>query len=180
MKRVAIPDNNTFLEVPIGGKICTYDDTSKEIIIIYRGNNNQNYEVVGNIISATEVALSRIKATTETGKGIGYGQLDNTYNYLPVDLKVIKTDINYIVVKDFIDRHLNGYRGIAPTQAKELTIGLFAHFLLMFTKGDQSEWKVEVEINTKFFVVIVESETLLKAAPVGNTTVLSSLDEEPE
>ena len=70
-----IESNTTIFDIPIGGKVTTYEDFSKEIIIVYKGKNGKHYEARGNIETPNAIVLSDIKETNDEGLGVGFGKL---------------------------------------------------------------------------------------------------------
>lgn len=134
-----------------------YEDNSEEVIIIYKGTNSKNYEVKGKITKNGNVVIVHVVETNEQGTEAGYGSLnqENRIEYTQQTVAWLENNSNYPIVRDFIERHSEGYSGLKPTGVETATKGNTVYFKLFYTKSDNSKWEIHVNVNTKSYIVAI-------------------------
>lgn len=69
----------------------------------------------------------------------------------------MKQNLNYTILIDFIERSLDGYEGLNPTQVGTYDTFQVKYFELYFTKADRSQWKINARVFKLTSVVLIDS-----------------------
>lgn len=84
-------------------------------------------------------------------------------------MKSIKRNRFYIILKDFIDRTLDGYENVDPTYVGSLSQNFVNYYQLIFSKRDGSQYDIKARVFQRTSVVKIDEEKQLRAATVQET-----------